>query len=79
MADMFIRSETVSGMADSIRKITNTEGKVNLGRFAKGEYEETFYKGVHTVSGNPIAIQYYDGGYTFGDPEAPPSTSEGEN
>ena len=79
MADMFIRSETLTGVADSIRKITNNNKKVNIGKFAKGEYEETFYKGVHTVSGTPIAIQYYDGGYTFGDPEAPPSTSKGEN
>lgn len=53
MADMFIRSETVSGMADTIRKITNTEDKVNLAKFAKGEYKETFYDGEYEVSGEP--------------------------
>jgi hypothetical protein len=54
MADRFIKVETLSGMADSIRKITNTSGKVNLGRFAKGEYEERFYDGKHTVRGTPV-------------------------
>ena len=53
MADMFIRSETVSGMANTIRKITNTDSKINLGRFAEGEYEEKFYEGEGVVSGEP--------------------------
>lgn len=53
MADMFIRSETVSGMADTIRKITNTTDKVDIGKFANGEYKETFYEGEYSVSGTP--------------------------
>ena len=53
MADMFIRSETVSGMADTIRKITNKNVPINFAKFANGEVEEGYYEGKHTVRGKP--------------------------